>query len=415
MRVLIWCPYVNLGGGKRLLAPITNALAKHPEIELVRLAIPDTAADVLPQPTDKIDVVRLTQSQCRGWLDKDKWRSQPSKLRMLRTWLNYQPDRIAVRGLLDSLQKDMDVVYIFWPHSIPFYAFSKPSVCMFQDVTSLDYPEILGSKAVAAEKINLGKWLHESTTLVVSSRNTARRIEKHYGIASDRFHLLSYHNIVLDEVAQDQVAAPPSAAVAALPARYLFYPANITVHKNHETLLNAWAHFARKNELSLVLVGEGIQILSPENQSVPGKHWREDTLRGLLNRLELVSGRDLYTFGYVSDNDLVHLMNNATALIMPTYTEGFGLPVLEALARGVPVLCSDIPVLHETLVGRSAEVLWFDPYLPEDIVRKINLLLDNYDVFKQSAEAGRKDPRPDWPDTAAQYVEVFKTAIKDHK
>ena len=161
----------------------------------------------------------------------------------------------------------------------------------------------------------------------------------------------------------------------------------------------------------MVLVGDGVQILRAENHNVPGRHWREDGLRGLMNRLGLVPGRDLFPLTYVSDNDLIYIMNHATALIMPTHAEGFGLPVLEALARGVPVLCSDIPVLHETLAGRSADVLWFDPYLPEDIVSKVNTLLDNYDHYKQSAEAGRNDPRPDWPDTAEQYVQVFKKTL----
>jgi len=329
--------------------------------------------------------------------------------------LNYYRDRLTVRNLLDSLQKDVDVVYIFWPHSVPFHAFSKPTVCMFQDVTLLDYPEILSSRGTELEKGNLSQWLQNSTALVVSSLNTAKRIEMHFGVPKERFHLLSYHNIVLDEVQGDKRVTTPSAAIAELPPNYIFYPANITVHKNHETLLVAWAHFARRQEIPLVLIGDGVEILRAENHAIPGRHWRETGLRGLMNRLGLIPGKDLFPFSYVSDDDLLYIMNHAKALIFPTHAEGFGLPVLEGVARGVPVLCSDIPVLHETLAGRSADVLWFDPYLPEDIVCKVNMLLDNYDIFKQSAEAGRADPRPDFPETAQQYVEVFKTAIKDHK
>lgn len=412
MRILFWCPYINLGGGKRLLRPIVTALAAHPEIETIRLAIPETAVDILPPAHPKIEVVILSATQCRAWLTRDSWHSQPSKLRALRAFVRHQRDKLSINGLLDSLQKNMDAAYVFWPHTVPYYAFDIPVVCMFQDVTLLDYPEIFGGNATEIERANTSKWLHGSKELVVSSWNTAHRIEKHFGIPKERFHLLSYHKIVLDEVKQDQTFHAPSALIEGLPSRYLFYPANITVHKNHEALLIAWSRFARRHELPLVLVGEGVQILKAENQSLPTRNWREDALRGMMKRLNLVEGRDFYAFGYISDEDLVHMMNKATGLIMPTYTEGFGMPVLEAAARGIPVLCSDIPVLHETLAGCSADILWFDPYSIDDILTKTNALLDNYDRYKQSAEAGRNDSRSMWPDTAESYVKVFRSVIQ---
>ncbi len=415
MRVLIWCPHVNLGGGKRLLNPIITALAKHPEIQKVRVVIPDSASDILPPPNVKIEVIKLNKAQANGWMGKYNWRFQSGKLRTWRAFFRYQRDKIRVKGLLDALEKDMDVVYVFWPHTVPYFNFKKPTVCMFQDVTLLDFPEIIGGRATAFEYTNLKNWLLNSTEVVVSSPYTARRIETHFDIPKEQFQVLSYHHIVLEDISNDDKIGAPSAALDALPARYVFYPANINVHKNHETLLVAWARFALRHEFPLVLIGDGTQVLNKQNQSVPTRNWREDTIRGLMDRLGLVEGRDLHVIGYVSDEDLIHIMKNATALIMPTYTEGFGLPVLEALVRGIPVLCSDIQVLHETLIGRTADVLWFDPYSPDDILAKVNLLLDNYDYYKKSAETGRNDPYPDWPDTAEQYVTVFKHAIQTKK
>lgn len=414
MRILFWCPHVNLGGGKRLMRPILTALAKHPDIQTIRLALPASASDIVPTGVDKLEVVWLSEAQVNGWMGKDYWRFQPGKLRPIQEFIRYQRDRRTVSGLLEALQQDMDAVYVFWPHTVPYYAFSKPLVCMFQDVTLLDYPEILGSRATAYERQRLYDWLHGSTTPVVSSMNTAKRIEKHFGIAAERFHLLPYHNSVLDDLETDTQIKPASTAVEALPKRYVFYPANVSVHKNHETLLVAWSRFKRRDELSLVLVGYGVEVLNRPDDSTP-RHWRQDALCGLIKRLELIPGRDFYALGYVPDDDIVHIMNRAAALIMPTHAEGFGLPVLEALARGIPVLCSDIPVLHETLVGRSADVLWFDPYSPNDIVAKLNRLLDDYDHYKEAAEAGRTDPRPAWPDVASQYYAVFETAIRAYK
>jgi glycosyltransferase involved in cell wall biosynthesis len=114
----------------------------------------------------------------------------------------------------------------------------------------------------------------------------------------------------------------------------------------------------------------------------------------------------------VSDADLNHIQRRATAVIMPGLSEGGGsYPVEEALAVGVPVLCSDIPVMRETLDGRDAAVCWFDPYSPDEIVKSVHTLLENYDRYKQAAEVGRSVPRPSWADVVAQYVQVFETAV----
>lgn len=78
---------------------------------------------------------------------------------------------------------------------------------------------------------------------------------------------------------------------------------------------------------------------------------------------------------------------------------------------GVPVLCSDIPVMRQHLKERSARILWFDPESPESIASAMDELAENYQSYKASAVKGMNDPRPSWDDIADQYVQVFKKAI----
>ena len=78
--------------------------------------------------------------------------------------------------------------------------------------------------------------------------------------------------------------------------------------------------------------------------------------------------------------DLEGLWGVAACAALPTLAEGFGLPVVEAMARGVPVACSDIPVLHE--VGGSA-VRYFDPHDPDDAAQAIRSALGNAELAER--------------------------------
>ena len=117
---------------------------------------------------------------------------------------------------------------------------------------------------------------------------------------------------------------------------FLFYPANAWPHKNHERLFEAVALLRREHrDLRLVLTGD--------HDDVP----------------DFVDAR-----GRVSQKELVELYRRASALVFPSQYEGFGQPVLEALACTCPVACSDLPPLRE-VAGDAA--VYFDPLDPESI------------------------------------------------
>lgn len=409
MRLLIWCPHVNLGGGKRLLARLTHALAEQAGITRIRLVVPRAADLGLQHP--KLEIVGLTAAQAGGWLEKERWRSDSNPLHILRSRARHLRYQMTAPGLFHSLEHDMDVVYVFWPHGVPYYPFKKPVVCTFQDATLLDFPEILGGRGTTLERERTTDWLAHARTVVVSSDHTRQRLQHHFGDTPTATDLI-YHNILLDETLPNS-SQSLSTRFANLPSCFMLYPANINAHKNHDNLLIAWSRFARRQECPLVLVGEGVEVMSREHPLAANRYWRQDVLQGLVTRLGLQPERDLYVYGYVTDTELNAIQKRATATIMPSLSEGGGsYPVEESLALGVPVLCADIPVMRETLTSRDAAVVWFDPYSPNNMVESLNTLLDNYPRYKQAAESGRSSPRPTWPDIAAQYTAVFQAATK---
>jgi glycosyltransferase involved in cell wall biosynthesis len=132
----------------------------------------------------------------------------------------------------------------------------------------------------------------------------------------------------------------------------LLCPSSRLPHKNHAALLQAHALLPAPRPL-LVLCGVGTEALA---------------------------GADVRALGPVAAGELEGLYALAELVVMPTLYEGFGLPVLEALARGRPVACSDLPVLRE-VAGEHAR--WFDPRDPRDIARALS------EPLSHDAEAGR--------------------------
>jgi glycosyltransferase involved in cell wall biosynthesis len=105
---------------------------------------------------------------------------------------------------------------------------------------------------------------------------------------------------------------------------YIFYAGNHRPHKNLATLLSAWAALDDRVPYDLVLTGH-------------------DDFDPSLQR-QRPNGAQIFCLGDISDEQLVHVMHAASALVYPSLSEGFGLPMLEALALGTPVIASDMAV-----------------------------------------------------------------------
>ncbi len=163
---------------------------------------------------------------------------------------------------------------------------------------------------------------------------------------------------------------------------YFLYVGNAYPHKNLEILIDAFA--ALGGDTTLVLVGKDDYFYKRLKQS--------ERVKTLGNRIVFKTS--------VSDRELGSLYRDAQAFVFPSLMEGFGLPAIEALAHGCPVICSDIPVFHEIL-GEAAT--YFDP---NDVDRLTKIL----------AVALEKRPRVDgsivkkysWQKMAKETLSVYE-------
>ncbi len=125
---------------------------------------------------------------------------------------------------------------------------------------------------------------------------------------------------------------------------YFVYIATIEPRKNHLLLLNVWRRLIERygdQAPTLVLVGR--------------RGWENENVIDMLERAELLRGH-VVEAGELSDRQMTELVAGARAMLMPSFEEGFGMPVVEALAAGVPVICSDIAA-HREVGGEGPDYL----------------------------------------------------------
>jgi glycosyltransferase involved in cell wall biosynthesis len=172
---------------------------------------------------------------------------------------------------------------------------------------------------------------------------------------------------------------------------YLLCVSTLHPHKNIERLIQVFSRLRKlRPEMRLVLVG------------MRGFHTRE--IEDLVVRLGLESSVKIT--GWIPRGELYGLYRRAAAFVYPSTFEGFGLPVVEAMAAGVPLACSNIEPLR-SLVADGA--LLFDPYDEDDMLRAIVALLDG----SGPVEAGlRRAQQFTWRLCAERTLEAILKAVR---
>jgi len=172
-----------------------------------------------------------------------------------------------------------------------------------------------------------------------------------------------------------------------------------------EFLLFVGALEPRKNLVRLV---EALKLLHDRGRRVPllivGRAGGDSArVKEAVERLGLTAWVRLA--GYLDGETVRSLHHLATLLVFPSLVEGFGLPILEAMAAGLPVATSGTSALPE-IAGEAA--VFFDPENPEDIAAQIGRLLDDQDLRRALAEKGRRRAGLfEWSTTAAKTLEFY--------
>ncbi len=179
-----------------------------------------------------------------------------------------------------------------------------------------------------------------------------------------------------------------------LPDQFVFFPANPWPHKNHARLFDAVNLLRQDYHTTVQLVLSGV--------------WADKSgLSRLIARAGLAN--QVHLLGYLPYKELPALYTAASALVFPSLFEGFGLPALEAMACGCPVICSNTTSLPE-LVGDAAILI--DPVDVAQIAEAIYNVLHDQSLRKSLVEKGLlQAKRFTWKNAARQTVAVYENAL----
>jgi glycosyltransferase involved in cell wall biosynthesis len=248
------------------------------------------------------------------------------------------------------------------------------------DLTCWLMPEVHTPGNVKADREFSQIILSRADGLIAVSENTRQDAIRLLGLAPDRIQT------IYSGIAESYYNAQP--ARRARP--YALYVGTIEPRKNLDTLLDAWALLKPSLSIEFELV-----IAGPRG-------WSSDQTVARIQR-------EATYLGYVPEGDLPGLIAGATAFVYPSLYEGFGFPVVQAMAAGVPVITSNNSCLPE-IVGDAA--LLIDPKSSTEIGSALNRLLESEALQADLAARGRN--RADlfrWEKCATQSLQFFRSVL----
>ena len=321
--------------------------------------------------------------------------------------------RPRVRPRLTRLPVDRPPVRIAWEqtvlpvellregadllHALGFVspaAWRGKTVVTVYDLSFLRFPEVYNR----ANRFYLSTFtppsLRRADRVITISEETRRDVIELCGVAPEKVT-----PILLAADARFQPAAPEAVEAfkrrQGLPERFVLYQGTLQPRKNVETLVRAYALLRRQgsDDHQLVLAGP--------------RGWQYEPIFELTRQLGL---EDSVTFpGFVPDDDLPLWYSSATVFAFPSRYEGFGLPLLEAMACGAPVVSSNASSLPE-VVGEAG--LLVDPSDVEGLCSALGQLLEDEPLRQALSAAGRvRAGTFSWRRNAAETVQVYREVL----
>jgi len=254
--------------------------------------------------------------------------------------------------------------FIYHEPSYILHPYFGPKICMVHDISHIKYPEYHPHKRVEFLINNLPNTLSRAEHILTGSDFVRKEIIKFLNISenkvtriyhgvSERFkpRNFSENKLVLNKYRLNN-------------KKYLLFVGTLEPRKNLDRLILSFKKLSpqQRQQYPLVIIGM--------------RGWCRSNLKNLM--VSLIDARQLFYLGYVSEFDLPYLYSGAFGFIYLSIYEGFGLPLLEAMASGIPILAANGSATSEIL-GNSA--LLVDPLNEKDIYVQLNQLIYN-DVLR---------------------------------
>ena len=270
----------------------------------------------------------------------------------------------------------------------------RPFVLSVLDLTFVQHPDFVEPKNLQF----LRKWVPDSierADQVITISEAAREsILESFKVPADK---VTVTHLACDPEYFEEVPVEQRQRIKekyGIEGDYFLAVGTLEPRKNLKSLLLAYAAMRKETPDQLVVVG--------------GQGWLFEETQELLRKLGL--GTRVVMTGYVPKEEMPALYQGAKLFVFPSFYEGFGIPILEAMAGGTPVLCSNTSSMPE-VAGTAA--LYFDPEDTKGIRLALQRALGDQQLRERLAEAGREQAALfSWEQTAQQTLAVYERVLQ---
>lgn len=300
----------------------------------------------------------------------------------------------------EKIPRDIDVNHILYFE--PFFLTlpikkSGKMVVTIHDLTPFVLPEYFPYGIKGGIKWNIQRFLLKKVDAIITDSISSKKdIIKYTGFSNMKIHVV--YLAAADEFKQIKNVPETFRKTYNIPKFFLLYVGDVTGNKNLPRLIRA----VKKTDIPLVMVGKMLTQKNYDTQNV----WNKD----LVTIQKLIEGdSQIISLGFVPTDDLVNLYNAATAFIMPSLYEGFGLPILEAMSCGCPVITTKEGSIPE-VAGLGAQ--YVNAYEEQSIAKGILEVFSNSNLQKELSRKGFEQAKKfSWFKTAQNTLEVYQQEI----
>lgn len=323
-------------------------------------------------------------------------RNAEAKVLPLSRFKKFLPYAYSHRYVSSAISKSEADIYHGTTGSLPM-AYRGRSVITVHDLAIYSHPEWFPGGQFFSRRFVVPASVRKAAKVIAVSNFTKLEVQRIFAVPSEKI-----------AVVYEGVEPPPPESWETLPPKdlrkpYILYLGTVEPRKNIEGLVHAYASLAERFPK---LVGETELVIAG------ARGWKSEkvyaAIEGANKRLAHSASR-VRVLGYVPEKEKYALMAHATMFVFPSWHEGFGLPVLEAMNLGVPVITSNLTALPE-IAGRGAALL-VDPGHDAELALAMKHLLG--DDLKR-AELGRRglvrSTEYRWDKTAGETLEVYEEA-----
>ncbi len=295
-------------------------------------------------------------------------------------------EQIGLLKQINSLKADL----VHFPMVQQPVLYGGRVVTTMQDLTTVRFRNPTKNPLVFWLKQQVYKWVNKrvakkSKWLITPSKFVKDDVVSYTGVSPSK--------ITVTYEAADKVTAPPEPIFGVKANKFIAYVGRPLPHKNLKRLVEAFGQLKDTHPgLKLVLAG------------------KKDSLMEGLEKYADQKGISGVVFpGFVSDAQWRWMFENCSAYVFPSLSEGFGLPGLEAMLYGAPVVSSSATCLPE-IYGQAA--LYFDPENVDDMAAKLKQVLENESLRQELIKKGKKQAaKYSWAKMAAQTYDVYKKVL----